>query len=202
MTRWVLAWIAWMDRLAEGLGRLVSWCALFLVLLVCLDVALRYCLAVSFVAFRELEWHLFAVLFLLGASPTLKHDGHVRVDVFYQRLGRRGRAAVNVCGCLFFLFPGCYLVVASSLPFVQQAWAIREGSPDPGGLPARYLLKGVIPVAFSLLALQGSAFFLRNLCLLFGVGRGRQEGPAEGDAAPARPGDRLPESAASGEGRA
>ncbi|HHK60368.1 MAG TPA: TRAP transporter small permease subunit [Desulfobacterales bacterium] len=186
MRRAILAWIAWVDGLTERLGRLVSWCAFLLVILVCLDVGLRYLFALSFVAFRELEWHLFALLFLLGAASTLKRDGHVRVDVLYQRLGPRSRAAINVAGCLLFLFPGCYLVIATALPFVQQAWAIREGSPDPGGLPARYLLKGVIPAAFGLLALQGVAFFLRNLCVLFGVDCGRRRpGPQAGDGAAA-----------------
>jgi len=106
MQRWILGWIALVDGFMERLGRTVSWCSLALVLVVCVDVGLRYLFAVSFVATRELEWHLFALLFLLGAGYTLKHDGHVRVDVFYQRLGPRARAAVNVVGCLLFLFPG------------------------------------------------------------------------------------------------
>jgi len=153
-----------MDRL----GALVSWCSLALVVVVCIDVGLRYCFDTSHVATRELEWHLFAVLFLLGAGYTLKHDAHVRVDVIYQRLGPRMRAFINVAGCLVFLFPGCYLVIKTAVPFVQQAWEIREGSPDPGGIPARYLLKGVLPAAFSLLVLQGTAFFLKNCLVLFG----------------------------------
>ena len=161
-----------MEAVSTWTGRAVSWASLALVLLVTFDVALRYLLGVSFVADEELEWHLFSIMFLLGAAHTLKKGGHVRVDVLYQRLPRRGRAAVDLAGSLLFLFPGCFLVIKTSLPFVKASWMMHEGSPDPGGLPARYLLKAAIPVGFGLVALQGIPFFLRALREFRGEGRG------------------------------
>ncbi len=173
MKAFLVTCIQWIDGWMERVGRAVSWCTLALVLVVCADVGLRYLFNISHVATRELEWHLFAVLFLLGAGYTLKHDAHVRVDVFYQRLSPRMQALVNVVGCLVFLLPGCWLVIKTAWPFAQQAWEIREGSPDPGGIPARYLLKACLPAAFLLLAVQGISFFCRNLLVLTGREEGR-----------------------------
>ncbi len=164
----IIKLVAAIDQFSEITGRLVSWLTLFLVIFVTLNVTLRYAFNISFVFMEQLQWHLYALIFLLGASYTLRYNGHVRVDVIYQRLGKRMRAFINVLGCVFFLFPGCYLVIKTSIPFVESSWAMREGSADPGGLPARYLLKAVIPLAFTLLAVQGVSMFLKNLFLLIG----------------------------------
>ncbi len=167
------------SRSIHGLNRLigrgVSWLSLVLVILMTVDVLMRYILKISFTAQQELEWHLFAVIFLLGGGYTLSHNAHVRVDIFYQRLSRRGRALINLMGCLLFLFPGCYLVISSSLNFVADSWHIAETSPNPGGLPARWLLKAAIPVGFGLMALQGVALFIDSLMELAGR-RQREEG--------------------------
>ncbi len=156
------------DMANEFIEKAVSWCTLFLVVLVTLNVILRYAFNMSFVFMEEMQWHLYALIFLLGAGYTLRYNGHVRVDVLYQRLGKRSRALINVLGCLFFLFPGCYLVIKTSIPFVHSSWAMSEGSADPGGLPARYLLKATVPLAFLLLALQGLSMFLKNFFILIG----------------------------------
>ena len=153
------------DRISTQVGEWISWCNVILVLLVSLDVFMRYIFNKSFVAIHELEWHLFALIFLSGAAYTLKENSHVRVDVFYARLSKRGKAFINVLGCLLFLFPGCYLVIKTSIPFVHSSWSVMEGSPDPGGLHARYLLKAVIPFGFALLALQGVSFFIKNFLI-------------------------------------
>ncbi len=156
------------DCVNESVGKAVSWCTLVLVILVTLNVALRYIFNISYVAMEQMQWHLYALIFLLGAGYTLRYNDHVRVDVIYQRLGKRSRAFINVAGCVLFLFPGCYLVIKTSIPFVVSSWAMKEGSSDPGGLPARYLLKAVIPFAFTLLAIQGVSMFLKNLLILVG----------------------------------
>jgi len=157
------------DGTMERVGRFVSWLSLLLVVAVCCDVFFRYCFDLSYVISRELEWHLFALLFLLGAAYTLKHDQHVRVDLFYQKMPPRLRGFVNVAGCFVFLFPGCFLIIKTAIPFVVQAWQIREGSPDPGGLPARYLIKAALPLGFMLMSLQGLSFLGRNLLACAGI---------------------------------
>ena len=163
--------ITWIENIAEGIGRAVSWLVLAMVLLIGYDVAMRYLFQAGSVALQELEWHLFALLFLLGSAYTFKHDSHVRVDIFYhsRRMTDRGRAWIDLLGGLFLLMPFCLLIIVSSLPFVETAFVMGEGSPDPGGLPFRFLLKAVIPLSFALVLLQGLAHMLRSAHTLFGT---------------------------------
>ena len=156
------------DTLNEAIGRAASWLVLAMVLLICYDVGMRYFFHQGSVALQELEWHLFALIFLLGSAYTLKYDNHVRVDILYQSqyLSNEHRALINIFGILFFLLPFCVLILITTWPFVENAYYYLEGSPDPGGLPYRYLLKGSILVAFTLLILQGLAELLRNYLIL------------------------------------
>lgn len=154
-----------LDALSEGIGRAVSWLTLALVVLVVLNVSLHL-FRVGSVALQELEWHLFALIFLLAAGYTLKHDEHVRVDILYQRLAPRPRAWVDLAGSLLFLLPLCAVIIYSSTPFAYAAFSYQESSPDPGGLPYRFLLKSAIPVAFFLLALQGLSMIARSVATL------------------------------------
>jgi TRAP-type mannitol/chloroaromatic compound transport system permease small subunit len=157
------------DRSNEAVGRMVSWVSLLLVLVVFVDVVMRYLFKTSFVFTQELEWHLFAFIFLIGAGYTLLHDGHVRVDIIYQRLGTRGRAWVNLIGVIFFLIPGCYLVISTSWKFVSNSFSMLEGSPDPGGIPYRFIVKGTMTVGYALLLLQGLSMGLHALLQILGV---------------------------------
>ncbi|MBI3771856.1 MAG: TRAP transporter small permease subunit [Gammaproteobacteria bacterium] len=159
----------WIETLNEWFGRCTALLVLLLVALVCYDVAMRYLFQAGSVALQELEWHLFALIFLLGAGYTLKYDDHVRVDIFYQAawMSPQRRAWVNLLGCIFMLFPFCILVMVSSWPFVADAYAWNEGSPDPGGLPYRWLLKAAIPLSFVLVMLQGLVLALRSAQTIF-----------------------------------
>ncbi|HEX9627033.1 MAG TPA: TRAP transporter small permease subunit [Acidiferrobacterales bacterium] len=161
-----------LEAVSEWSGRAVSWLALALVLLVSYDVGMRYLFNRGSVGLQELEWHLFALLFLLGAAYALRHDAHVRVDVLHHRMSREQRALVDLIGGLIVLLPVCALIVYSSWPFVHNAFVYGEGSPDPGGLPHRFLLKAAIPAGFLLLALQGVADIIRNLAVVLGADRG------------------------------
>ncbi len=166
--RFARAYVRFVDRLNETIGFGVSWLTTLLVLVVCYDVFTRYLLKNSMVAVQELEWHLFAVIFLVGAAYTLKQDGHVRVDLFYSRFSPRNRAWVDFVGSLVFLIPFCLVAIWSSKTFVASAYRIGETSPDPGGLPGRFVLKAAIPVGFSLLVFQGVALALRSLFRILG----------------------------------
>ena len=126
---------------------------------------------------QELEWHLFAIIFLVGAAYTLKYDRHVRVDVLYMKFKPKTKAWVNFLGSLIFLLPVCLIGIWSSKNFVMNSFLIGEGSPDPGGLPARYILKAVIPIGFFLLLLQGMALSFRSLIEI----TGKEVGTGEAD---------------------
>ena len=107
-----------------------------------------------------------AALFLLGAAYALKTGAHVRVDIFYRNFSARTRAWVNSLGGIVFLLPLCAFIIASSWDYVAESWAMRESSPEPGGIPAVFLLKTLLPVAAITLALQGIAEVLRSALYL------------------------------------
>jgi TRAP-type mannitol/chloroaromatic compound transport system permease small subunit len=165
----------WIDSLNQWVGRGVAWVTLGLVLVVFIDVVMRYLFNTSFVFTQELEWHLFGFIFLIGAGYTLLHDGHVRVDIIYQRLGFKGRAWVNLSGVLLFLIPGCIMVITTSWKFTVTSFAMLEGSPDPGGIPFRFILKGCIPVGFVLLLLQGISLGMHSFMQILGVEEAKEE---------------------------
>ncbi|HXH82130.1 MAG TPA: TRAP transporter small permease subunit [Candidatus Tectomicrobia bacterium] len=128
---------------------------LVMVLVVFFDVVTRYMFRVSYVFTQELEWYLFAITYLLGAGYVMLWDEHVRVDIVYSRLAPRTQAWLNFVLIWIFFFPSVLLVIYTTWPFFRNALAVWEGSPDPGGIPARWALKGVIIVAFAILAIQG-----------------------------------------------
>ena len=165
------------DGLNSKVGYAISWLSTILVLVVCYDVFTRYFLRKSSVGVQELEWHIFSVLFLLAAAYTLKEDAHVRVDVFYTLLSDRGKAWINLLGGLIFLIPFSILIIWASQNFVGMSWSIQETSPDPGGLPYRYLLKAMVPTGFGLILLQGIAMTLRSFCIV--IGRPIEDSSAE-----------------------
>lgn len=160
--------ISGIEKFTEVSGRAVSWLVFGMVLLICYDVAMRYLFQQGSVALQELEWHLFALVFLLGGAYTLKHDDHVRVDIFYlsRFVSDRGRAWISLLGTVLFLFPFCLLILITSWPFVENAFYYNEGSPDPGGLPYRFVLKGAILLAFAMIMLQGLAELLKQIQFL------------------------------------
>ena len=154
--------VRFVDALNERIGTVVSWFTTLLVLTVCLDVFTRYFLRSSSVAVQELEWHFFAVIFLLASAWALKHNKHVRVDVLYMNFSPKNQALANLIGSLLFLLPFAVITIWSSQNFVLNSFRIGEVSPDPGGLPARFILKSMIPIGFSLILLQGLAMAVRS----------------------------------------
>ena len=128
---------------------------------------MRYLFRSGSIGLQELEWHLFSIIFLIGAAYTLKHDEHVRLDILYQSkfFNDRFRAWVDVFGALFLLLPFCLLIIISAWPFVSQAYIHSETSPDPGGLPARWLIKTIIPAGFCMLLLQAIAEIIKKLSI-------------------------------------
>jgi TRAP-type mannitol/chloroaromatic compound transport system permease small subunit len=160
---------AWIDSVNDWVGRAVSWTTLLLVLVTFIDVVMRYFFNTSYVFTQELEWHVFAFIFLMGAGYTLKNEGHVRVEVFYGKLSPKGRAWVNLIGVLFFLIPSCLVFIKTSIPFVMNSFHVMEGSPDPGGIPLRFLIKSCIPIGYTLILLQGISLGINSLLKLTGV---------------------------------
>lgn len=166
----------------EGIGRMVSWLATLLVIVVVANVVMRYSFDSSQQWLSELAWHVFATLFLLGAGFALKHGKHVRVDLVYSRLSEKGKSWIDLGGTLLFLIPFCLLVINRSWDYVMRAfprvqapedlgigayisWFLEnaERSDQPGGLPLRFLIKFMILLGFSFLLLQAISLFLEAL---------------------------------------
>ena len=148
------------EALIDTVGRATLYLALAMIALVATNVLLRYAFSFGSVWSQELEWHLLAAVILLGMSYAIQRGDNVRVDVFYADFGPRLKFFVDLLsGVLMLLIAGLFIKL--SLPYVMQSYSIAEGSPDPGGIPLRWLVKGLIPIGFTLLALQALAALLR-----------------------------------------
>lgn len=162
------------ERVIDALGRATSWLALVIVVLMAVNVILRYLFSYGTVWAQELEWHLLAPLILFGMSYALLHGEHVRVDVLYAKFSSANKLRVDVIGALLCIAISV-IIIWLSIKYVQQAWVIDEKSPDPGGLPYRWALKALIPVGFFFLILQSIATLLGTLDKLRDVKAGRLE---------------------------
>ncbi len=156
------------DAFTEVIGLGVAWLTTALVLNVFYDVIMRYVFHHGNIAVQEMEWHIFSVIFLIGAAWTLKEDGHVRVDILYTKFSTKQKAWVDFVCTFIFLIPFCIIVIYASLSFIEASWAVREVSPDPGGLPGRYILKSMIPLGFVLLIIQGISQAIKNFLVIAG----------------------------------
>lgn len=151
------------DYINESIGKTVSWLTLFMVLIMFGIVVMRYVFNEGSIAFQESVMYMHAIVFMLGAAFTLKNDGHVRVDIFYNKMSPRGKATVNFLGNLFFLLPLCIFILWSSWEYVLSSWRIQESSREAGGLAWVYLLKTSILIMAVLLILQALADMSRNI---------------------------------------
>lgn len=156
------------DQLSEWTGRAIAWLTLGMVIVTFAVVLLRYLFNIGWIALQESITYMHALVFMLGAAYTLRHDGHVRVDIFYQRLSPRGRAWIDLLGTLLLLLPVTLFLAWVSWDYVAASWALKEGSRETGGLPWVYLLKSAIPLMAVLLLLQGVSLALRSLLVLLG----------------------------------
>jgi TRAP-type mannitol/chloroaromatic compound transport system permease small subunit len=152
----------------EWTGRAVAWLTLLMVIITFTVVVLRYGFDLGSIAMQESIIYLHALNFMLGGAYTLKHDAHVRVDIFYQQMGPRRQAWVDLLGTLLLLLPVCGFIFWASWGYVADAWAVREASGEAGGLPFVYLLKSTLLLMPSLLIIQGAAIIMTSVLILRG----------------------------------
>jgi len=152
---------AYLEQLIERIGQLTSWLVLGMVLLTALVVLLRYWFDLGWIALQESISYFHSTVFMLGASYTLKHNEHVRVDIFYDHLSDTARAWVDLSGHLFILIPVMVFIFWVSWPYVVSSWEIKEASGEAGGLPGVYLLKSLILLMPGLLIAQALALILK-----------------------------------------
>lgn len=157
------------EKFANIIGTITAIVLVLMILNVFYDVVMRYFFKAGSIAFQEMEWHLFSVVILLGMSYTLKEDGHVRVDLIYDRLSDKRKAIINMIGVFTFIMPISLLVIWGSYEFVYEAYDLGEISGDPGGLTHRWIIKAMIPLAFILLVITSLGFFVKNLNVFLGL---------------------------------
>jgi len=148
------------ESLIDVVGRVTLWVALAMIALVAVNVLLRYSFSFGSVWAQELEWHLLAALILLGMCYALQRGDNVRVDLFYAHYTARKKFIVDVIS-LLLLLAVALIFIKVSIAYVMQAYAIQESSPDPGGIPLRWIVKSLIPLGYGLVALQTVAALLR-----------------------------------------
>ena len=143
----------------DAVGSLCSLLMILMILNVFYNVVMRYFFNDVSIGMQELEWHIFAAVFMFGIGFTLKEDGHVRVDIFYDQVSEKAKAIINLLGSLFFALPFTLLILYFSWGYAYDAYVMGEGSADPGGLPHRWIIRSVIPLS--------SIYLL--ICLLYVV---------------------------------
>ncbi len=158
--------VQYIDIFTDRSGRLLAWLVLAMALLTTFVVVLRYGFNTGSIMAQEAVTYMHGCLFMLGAAYALKSGAHVRVDIFYRNFSARSRGWVNSIGGIVFLMPLCALIGFGSWNYVSESWAIREASPEPGGIPAVFLLKTLLPLMAVNLFLQGLAETLRSALVL------------------------------------
>ncbi len=151
--------LEWLSTAVATLGRGAAFLVFALVIVQFGVVLARYLFSVNYLWAQELATYLHAAIFMLAVGWTFCANRHVRIDVIYTRLSKRGRAGIDAFGFVFLLLPFVLVIVLTSIGYVAQSWSILEGSPEASGLPGRFLLKTLIPV-FALILLAGGISLL------------------------------------------
>ena len=154
--------MALINRISRVIGIFAAWQLFAMMLITVVIVILRYLFNIGSIALQEATLFLHANAFLLGLCYALSCDGHVRVDIFYQKMTIQQKYWINALGALVFLIPFCLFLLTTTADFFYDAWLIRERSPEPDGLSFHYLFKGFLPLSVFFLLLQGIALFFQN----------------------------------------
>jgi len=155
--------LKFIGKIIDGLGNLCSLLMILMIANVFYDVIMRYFFNDVSIGMQELEWHLFAAMFMFGIAYTLKEDAHVRVDIFYDAMSQRKQSSINIFGSLFFALPITVLIFYYSIDYTIDAYQMGEGSGDPGGLPHRWIVRSVIPLSSMFLMLAIVHVVLSNI---------------------------------------
>jgi len=158
-----------LDSISAAVGKYACWLALVMVLIQFALVLARYVFGVGAAAMQESVVYSFAFLFMMGAADTLRRGGHVRIDIFYDKLSGKGKATIDLLGSLFLLIPVCLVILVISWPYVAGSWMIAEGSRESSGIPFLFLLKSLLLVFPIAMILQGLSTIIKSVILLRGA---------------------------------
>ena len=154
------------DAFITRLGRVISWLAAVLIVVIIVQVILRYIFGRGLVVLEEVQWHLYAIGIMFGFSYALVHDSHIRLDLLHDRFPRRRKEKFEVFGILFLLLPMIVVILIHSWPFLYDAWRIGERSDAPMGLCCRWFIKAFLPTGFILLGVAAVSRLVRAISYL------------------------------------
>lgn len=158
----------WVDSKVNWLGHIISWSWPLLLLVIVVNVVMRYLFGEGRIEFEEIQWHIYSAGFLVGLSYTYTADDHVRVDILRERLDLVTQAWIEFYGIVILLVPFLLLIIIYSIPFVFYSYQMNEISQAPGGLPYRWVVKSFLTIGFSLLLLAALSRLSRLSAFLFG----------------------------------
>ncbi|MCG8617472.1 MAG: TRAP transporter small permease subunit [Desulfobacterales bacterium] len=165
-----------LDAFLIKIGRGAAWLSAVLIAVIILQVALRYLLGISYVALEEIQWHIYAVIILLGMSYAMVTDSHIRLDLLHLGFSQKKKEWVEVLGILFFLLPMIWVFFYHSLDFVAESWMVSERSEAPMGLGCRWAIKSMIPISFTLLFLAAVSRLIKGFHRIFFMKGGKEHG--------------------------
>ncbi|WP_196258042.1 TRAP transporter small permease subunit [Pelagibacterium limicola] len=163
------------EAVLGAIGAVINWIWIVLVLVIVANVIGRYIFSVNFIWVEEVQWHLYAIGFMIGIGYAILHDTHVRVDVIAGSLSPRKRAVIEFLGIALLILPLVYLMITYSIPFVERSFTRGEGSPAVGGLPSRWMIKSVLLIAFAYIGLAALARLVRVSAFLFGFPKAKAQ---------------------------
>lgn len=157
-----------LDAFVRGIGNAVSWVWILLVAVIVINVVARYAFGQGRIEFEELQWHLYAIGFLIGLSYCIQNDSHIRIDIFQERFQPRTKAWIEVLGIVLFLIPYAAVVLIYAPSFIEYSFRMSEISSAPGGLPYRWAIKSVMFLAYLLILIAALSRLSRACALLLG----------------------------------
>lgn len=160
-----------LDKCIQHIGEGTSWLQAVLVVIIGIQVVLRYVFNIAFVALEELQWHLYSVCFLLGFSYAVVKKSHIRTDIIYSRFSLKTRLIIDILSYLLLLLPFLVLAIYHSLFFVQWSFMHNEHSVDALGLPYRWIIKAFIPITLSIFGLAAVSQTIRIVGQLRKLGK-------------------------------
>ena len=170
-----------LDEIIRRIGQYLSWLNAILIIVIILQVFLRYIMGMGLVVLEELQWHLYAVGIMIGLSYCLVQNTHIRLDLLHDNFSQRTKEWIELLGHLFLLFPIIIIMLIHGWDFFFESWMIRERSdaPHPIGLPARYIIKSFLLSGFGLLALAAFSSMVRSIAFL--LSKNQQEKQSDVD---------------------
>ena len=154
------------DRLIKKIGFGLMWANCIVIVVIIIQVVLRYGFGHGLVLLEELQWHFYAVAFMFGLSYAVTTDSHVGMDLVFEKMSPKWQCRWDIFGILFLLLPFAALICYQSLDFVHESWRLNERSVAPQGLPWRWAIKSVVPLSFALLVLSALSRLIRTIATL------------------------------------